>query len=60
MLSLCALAGVEFVAFFLATLNFRYCAKGWWRATFLTDVLLATNGFVVIKLVGNTPRATGS
>ena len=46
-----ALFLVEFAAFFIATLNFRYCAKGHIRATFITDVLLAANGFVVIKLV---------
>lgn len=42
---------VEFVAFFLATLNFRYCANGKLLPTLGTDVLLAANGFVVVKLV---------
>jgi uncharacterized membrane protein YfcA len=42
---------VEFIAFLLATLNFRYCAKGHVGKTIFTDVLIAANGFFVIKLV---------
>lgn len=42
---------VEFFAFLLATLNFRYCAKGHIGKTFLTDILIAANGFLVVKLV---------
>lgn len=44
---------VEYIAFLLATLNFRYCAKGYILATLLTDLLISANGFVCIKLVSS-------
>lgn len=44
---------VEFIAFLLATLNFRYCAKGHMRGTMTTDILLAANSFFVVKLVAD-------
>lgn len=44
-------AVAEFAAFFLATINFRYCAKGHIGRTLITDVLAAANGFIVIRLV---------
>ena len=42
---------VELVVFFVATLNYRFCAKGHITRTVFTDCLLAALGFVVIKLV---------
>lgn len=45
---------VEFFAFFIATLNFRFCAKGWVKATLATDLILAANFFIVIRLVADT------
>lgn len=48
---------VEFVAFFLATLNFRYCAKGHIAKTLVTDLLISANGFLIIKLVTDATSA---
>lgn len=44
---------MEFVAFFIATLNFRFCAKGHIARTVSTDMLMAFNGFFVIRLVAD-------
>jgi hypothetical protein len=46
-----ALAAMEFFTFFVATVNFRACAKGWWRAALLTDVLISVNGFFLTRAV---------
>lgn len=48
---------VETFAFFIATLNFRFCAKGHVKATVLTDMLIAANGFIAIKLVAEATTA---
>jgi hypothetical protein len=45
------LACVEFLAFLLGTLSFRYCAKGHIAKTMLVDTAISLNGFFVIRLV---------
>lgn len=42
----------EFVVYPIATLNYRFCAKGWVPATFYT-VSLACLNFIIIRLVAS-------
>ncbi len=48
---------VEAFAFFIATLNYRYCAKGYVGKTIATDMMIAANGFFVIRLVSEAESA---
>jgi hypothetical protein len=56
------IGALELVAFFLATINFRACAKGFVKATVLTDVLISANGFLLTKMIveAKTPGEMGS
>jgi hypothetical protein len=49
---------VEFIVYFIATLNYRFCARGWVKSTVLTDVFLASLNFIVIKLVASDSATT--
>lgn len=42
---------VEALAFYLANVSIRYCAKGHKWETVSLDMLIAMNGFFIIKLV---------
>ena len=45
------LFGVQFLQYFLATLNIRACAQANYLYTLLSDMLLAANGFFITKRI---------
>lgn len=47
---------LECVTFFLATLNFRACAKNRMFLTLVTDMLIAASGFVLVRMVATATR----
>jgi hypothetical protein len=51
MTRLAVLFAVEFVAFALATANFRMCARGDVAATVSTDFAIAMFGYLVVRLI---------
>jgi hypothetical protein len=51
------LMGLQALAFFVCTLNFRYCAKGDIKRTVLTDALIAALGFSLFKLIADATTA---
>ena len=53
MMQVLLIGAIECVAFILATINIRACAKGHVKATLVTDGLIALVGFTLIKMVAD-------
>lgn len=54
MIRLLAVFGAEALLFLVITLNYRACAKGWIRATVVTDGIIAGLNFSLIKWIAET------
>jgi hypothetical protein len=55
----CLMFAVQFLQYFLATLNIRACAQANYLYTALSDLLLAGNSFLIIKRVAESKSKAG-